>query len=80
MSDAQPTLTDAAIDTAIDEFIAAIETLAHHAPVPSALPASAIYKLIHRMAETTPDKDLFTRYVEDAGTELREDIEGGGFE
>ncbi len=80
MSDAQPTLTDAAIDTAIDEFIAAIETLADHAPVRSALRASAIYKLIHRVVETTPDKDLVTRYVEDAGAELRVDIEGGGFE
>lgn len=76
MSEAQPKLTDIAIDTAVAEFIASIETLADRAPVRSALFASAIYKLVHQMAEITPDQHMLISYIEDAAGELRDDLPG----
>ena len=74
MYDAQDKPVEVAIEAAIADFIAAIEALANHAPIRSANYAAAISKLIDRVAETTPDKQLLAEYVEDAATNLRDDL------
>lgn len=74
MSDPQTKMTDAAVETAIAEFIATIETLANHAPVRAALYASAAYKLLHRLAEETPDQRMLLEYIEAAAYEIEEDL------
>ncbi len=78
MYDAQDKPVEVAIDAAIADFIAAIEALAHHAPIRSVIYASAISKLIDRVAETTPDNQLLAEYVEDAATNLRDDLADDG--
>ncbi len=78
MYDAQDKPVEVAIDAAIADFIAAIEALANHAPIRSAIYASAIPKLIDRVAKTMPDKQLLAEHVDDAATNLRDDLSDDG--